>query len=549
VADAVRFDAAAHAAHGLVPSRVVRPIPGGPQTVAAVLDRPVAEHPDREALVGRHARYGYAELDALVNRAAHGLARAGVRPFDRVAASLGNHTEIVVAFLACMRLGAIWLGVNRALAPPEKVYVLGDAGASLLLCDPDVAGDVGSRRGDLADLRTVVEAPPGAESPWTELVAAAGSEDRPVVEVDPAAPAAIAYTSGTTGFPKGAVHSQRNMVLPGRLAAAAAGTSADFYAGDRIGVSMPLTTLNLLILGPVLAAQSAKTVVCMDRRDVLGIAGWIRDERIETLSIAPTTVNDLLTHPEVTDGDLASLVRPGVGGGDLPEALRRLYRERFGMECSVSYGLTEAPTLVAISALGERPVPGSSGRAQPHVSVHVLATDGRRLGPGEIGELCVGPASDGPWADVYTPFLGYWNRSDATAAALAGGLLHTGDIGSVDADGNVFVKDRTGDVVVRGGTNVYPAEVERVLHDDDRVAACAVVGRPDERLGERVVAFVQRVQVEGRPLVSEAELRERCLAQLARSKVPEEWIFVDELPRTPTGKIRKPELRARLETS
>jgi acyl-CoA synthetase (AMP-forming)/AMP-acid ligase II len=532
-----------------------RPIPDGPQTVAGVLDAAVAAHPDREAVVSRHARLSYEDLAAEVHRAAHALTRAGVRPYDRVGASLGNHAEIVVAFFACMRLGAIWVGVHRALAPPEKAYVLGDAGVSLLVCDPDVAADLAALRRGLPDLRRVVEAPPGvADSPWRALLADAPSQDPPAVPLDPAAPAGIAYTSGTTGFPKGAVHSQRNLVLPGRVAAAAAtasgpaaDTGVDFYAGRRVGVSMPMTILNLLVLGPVLAAQAGKTVVCMDRTDVLGIAGWIRAERVETMSLAPATIHDLLTNPGVHDDDLASLVRPGAGGADCPEAFRDQFRQRFGTEVTASYGLTEAPTVVTASAPDDRRPPGSSGRAQPHLAIHVVDDDGRPVAAGQPGEICVGPATDGPWADVYTPFLGYWNRPEATAAALAGGVLHTGDIGLLDEDGNLFVKDRKGDVILRGGANVYPAEIERVLHDDDRVVACAVVGRPDERLGERVVAFVQPVTVDGGPAVSAEDLVARCRANLARYKVPEEWIFVEGFPRTPMNKIRKSELRKALE--
>jgi long-chain acyl-CoA synthetase len=209
----------------------------------------------------------------------------------------------------------------------------------------------------------------------------------------------------------------------------------------------------------------------------------------------------------------------------------------------VGYGLTEAPTAVTMTDPASAPVAGSAGRALPHVRIVILDDHGREAAPGEVGEICVGPTLDGPWAGVYTTMLGYWNRPEASAAALQGGLLHTGDLGFLDADGELFVQDRRHDLVIRGGANVYPAEVERVLHDDPRVAACAVVGRPDERLGERVVAFVELAPG---AVLDEDELRIHCTERLARYKVPEEFVFVDAFSRNAMGKIKKVELRARV---
>jgi acyl-CoA synthetase (AMP-forming)/AMP-acid ligase II len=301
--------------------------------------------------------------------------------------------------------------------------------------------------------------------------------------------------------------------------------------------------VNLIALGPLLAWQVGATCVAIDRVDAPGLAGWIRDEHVTTISTVPTIMHDLLTHPDVGAGDLASLRLPGVGGADCPESFRDLYRRRFGAEVTVGYGLTEAPTAVTMTVPEVPAVPGSAGRALPHVRVVILDEAGAEVPPGEVGEICIGPALDGPFAGVYTPMLGYWNRPAETAEALRGGLLHTGDLGLVDEDGEVFVKDRRHDLVIRGGSNVYPAEVERVLHDDPSVAACAVVGQPDDRLGERVVAFVQPAQ--GATIDVEA-LRAHCLANLARYKVPEEFHVVDAFERNAMGKIVKAGLRARV---
>jgi acyl-CoA synthetase (AMP-forming)/AMP-acid ligase II len=185
------------------------------------------------------------------------------------------------------------------------------------------------------------------------------------------------------------------------------------------------------------------------------------------------------------------------------------------------------------------------------VRVFTVDDDGRDLGPGEVGELCVGPARDGAWAGVYTTMLGYWNQPEASTEALRGGVLHTGDIGWVDDQGEVFVADRRHDLIIRGGANVYPAEVERVLHEDPRVAACAVIGKPDDVLGERVVAFVEltadAISSIGRPGDVAEELRAHCASNLAKYKVPEEVIVLGDhqsFERTPMGKIKKSTLRS-----
>jgi len=524
---------------------VSRPrIPGdAPQTVADVLAGPLARCPERTALVGRHARYTYSQLDAAVELAATALRDLGVGMGDRVAASIGNHPDIVIAFLATMRLGAIWVGIARPLAAAEKAFMLRDCEAALFLGDRAMAAQIETVRSELPALRHLLVAEPGDEQcEWAKALAAArGQAPPPRVEIDPFAPASIAYTSGTTGFPKGAVHSQHNLLLPGAVAAA-----TDAYPRGQVqGVLLPLTVLNLMVLVPLLAFQIDGCCVCMDRVDALGVAEWVRTERVGHFAAVPAIYHDLLTHAEVRSEDLGSLARPEVGGAECPPAFLRLYRERFGADVSIGYGMTEAPTAVTRS-LGDRPPePGLIGRALPQLSILVLDEEEREVADGEIGEICVAPAPDGPFAGVYTPMLGYWNKPEETAKALRSGVLHTGDMGMRDPNnGQLYIRGRRGDLILRGGANVYPAEIERVLHGDPRVAACAVLGVPDERLGERVIAAVQLA--DGAGAVSEDELRERCAANLARYKVPERFHFVDRVPRNSMGKIVKRELRAAL---
>jgi acyl-CoA synthetase (AMP-forming)/AMP-acid ligase II len=530
------------AAHGLVAPMSPPRRPAGPGSVAGLLADLVRDEPDKVILVGRGGRLSARELDEAAGRMAGVLRSLGVGPGTRVAASMPNDIHIVVAFLGAMRVGAIWLGINRPLAPPEKAYMLADSQAAVFIGDVAMAGQVREHASALPELaRVVVCEPDSPDDELADLLAAADPATPPAI-VDPLGPAAIAYTSGTTGFPKGAVHSQHNLLLPGAVAAHRAAT-APAVANPVLGVPLPLTILNLMVLGPLSAYQTGTPMVAMDRVDGLGMAEWIHREKITNFAAVPAMVHDLLTHPEVSDEMLSSIAAIGVGGADMPDAFRRLYEERFGRRVGTGYGLTEAPTSVTGEDVTKPPVPGTCGAALPQVKVHILDDDGNELAIGEVGEVCVGPSTDGEFADVYRPMLGYWNKSAETERALRGGLLHTGDIGCLDADGNLFIKDRKNDLIIRGGANVYPAEVERVIHDVDGVAACAVIGVPDERLGEIVVAFVEPMP--GRS-IDPAAVTAHCAANLARYKVPEAVHVVGAFERTPMGKIKKTVLRDRV---
>jgi acyl-CoA synthetase (AMP-forming)/AMP-acid ligase II len=525
-----------YAAAGLAPPALRPEIPGRPQSVALVLDPVLARDPERAALVGRHGRLSYRELDRAANRAAAALRAQGIGPGDRVAACLPNDVDIVVAFLAAMRAGAIWVGVNRVLAPPEKAYILEDCGAALLLAAPDVARELAPWRARLPAMRALVQVDPSdPQSQWRALCAQQPGELRPAVEIDPWGPAAIAYTSGTTGQPKGAVHSQHNILLPGAVSAA----QRVYPEHVPQGAILPLTILNAVVLGPVQAWQNGSACVAMDRIDAQGVAEWIEKERIGSFAAVPTVIHDLLTHPGVRPEQLVSFTQPMVGGATCPEEFRALYRARFGHDVSIGYGMTEAPTAVARADGNPVEQPGLCGRALPQIEITIRDASGRVLPPGEEGEICVGPARAGEWAGAYTPMLGYWRRPDATAKALRDGIYSTGDIGVLEPDGTLYIRGRRNELILRGGANVYPAEVERVLAQHPTVSECAVFGIPDRRLGERVAAVV--VLAAGAQTSAEA-LQAHCAAQLARYKVPERIAFAATLPRNAMAKVIKREL-------
>lgn len=541
----IEWTAETYREYGLEPSVDPVPVPWGTTDVATVLDPAVAAHPDKEALVGRYARYTFREYDQAINAAAAYLASLGVEPGDRVAASAPNHTEIVIAFFAAMRLGAIWVGINRKLARGEKRFLLANSEARILLADDEVLAEL-AEFPELAALDAAVSIDATNEqSAWRQGLARFAGSLRPDVRIDPWAPAAIAYTSGTTGFPKGVVHSQHNMLLVPAVPQSMA--DPDQLANFRYGTSTPLTILNLMILGPIAAARAGATHVCMDRVDPVGVAEWIGAEQISVTSCAPTTVYDMLTRPEIRQEDLRSLVRLAVGGATVPEKLPALYHERFGCLPRIGYGLTEAPTGVAASAEDLDPAApprpqGEIGVAGPQFELEILDEDGNVLAPDVSGEICFRAISTGPFAGLYRPALGYWRNAEATAKLLKGGWLHTGDIGFKDEAGSLHIQDRRTDVIQRGGANIYPAEVERVLRLDRRVADCAVLGKPDTRLGQVVVAFIQPTLVARSDDTLQAALEELCRENLARYKHPVEWHFLDDLPRNPAGKVVKPRL-------
>lgn len=489
--------------------------PPGPaplRPIARVLDAPLRAEPDATAVEAASGSLTYAQLDERADRAAGALWSLGVRPGDRVAACLPNDLGIVVAFHGTQRIGAVWAGIGEALSAPEQRHLVDLVTPTVVLAGP----------------RWLLDTPETVDAErWAALTESAQAP--PAVELDIDAPAGIAFTSGTSGKPKAVVHSQRNLLLPGAALVATRGYGPELRKGD----SFPFTILNLMVLSTLLTAQAGGCAVVMNRRDLEGVAEWIARHRVTVWNGAPAQLYDLARRPEL---DLSSLREVWSGGSDTPDTIRKAFAAAHGISPRVTYGLTETPTVVSIDKPGSQWSPGSSGLVMPQFDVAAYDDDGRRLPPGGLGELKVAPATAGPWAGLWTPMLGYWE--DGRVRPPEPGPTPTGDIGTVDAEGMLSVLDRKKMVIIRGGANVYPLEVERVIgaHPDvNKVAVCPV---PDERLGQKVAAIVESIS----PTVDFAELAALCKRDLAGYKVPEIWVRVDALPTNAMGKVERTKL-------
>lgn len=525
---------------GLLRGLDPKPIPYGLPTIAALIDDLSGDAP---ALVDAGAMLTYGELAYSVRAASAALQAIGLQQGDRIAASCTNHNALIIAFLASQRLGLIWVGVNRVLATPEKCMQLVDCGARMLLADAQTAEEVAAERHRLPALERIFTTGVDPDAGWPAMIAAHRGKDAERPPIDRLAPAAISYTSGTTGLPKGAVHTQHS-IMTFVNAGVYSGRGGVWELGLRRSVSIALTILNGMTNGPLAALASGGCFVSMDRTDAAGIAEWIERAGIEVLCCTPPTVRDILTKPELQDRCITSLRFVMAGGAAGAAELRALFKARIGSEMIDEYGLTEAPSGVAGSRFDALPPKGTVGWLYPHIEVAALDGHAHPLPEGAVGEIGIRAQQAGAWAGVFTGMIGYWHKPAETEATLRRGWLCTGDLGLVDANGQLSIVGRIKELIIRGGANIYPGEIERVLRAIDEVEDAVVMGMPDQRLGEIVCGFVKLRA----PANAEDGLADRlaiaCERELARFKVPERWFVVDDIPRNAMNKPNRALLMA-----
>jgi long-chain acyl-CoA synthetase len=505
--------------------------------LAAWVERHGRRRPGAPALAdGERVHASWAELGARVAGAAGGLRRRlGLAPGDRVAVVMHNRPEYLEALFAIWQAGLVAVPVNARLHRDEIGYIVDDSGASVVVTDADHADDVESLVGAVPALSAVVVAPGDR---WHGLVSSS-----PSAMVDRRAddPAWLFYTSGTTGRPKGAVLTHRNLLM----------MSLSYFADidpiephHSVLHAAPISHGSGLYGLPHVAKGAVSVVPASGTVDGGEIAALVSHWPGLSFFAAPTMVKRLAGDPAFAAADLSSLKTIIYGGApmylaDLDDALGV-----FGPRLAQIYGQGETPmTITALSKAdhADRDHPRwrdrmqSVGLPRTDVEVRVVDDDDRELPVGEIGEVVVR-------GEVV--MAGYWERPEATAEALRGGWLHTGDVGSFDDEGYLTLRDRSKDLIISGGMNIYPREVEEALLRHPGVAATAVVGRPDPEWGESVVAFVVGVDGEARP--TDEDLDRLCLDHIARYKRPKEYRFVDALPTNNYGKVVKRELRDQL---
>ena len=511
------------------------------ETIGDNLRRTARRVPQRDALVSceQGLRWTYAEFDAAVDRLATGLLARGVRKGDRVGLWSPNRWEWVLTQYATARIGAVLVNVNPAYRTHELAYALRQSGTSLLFAarsfkTSDYAAMVAQVRGELSGLREVVFF--DDDPAWEELIATPA--DAEAVAARAAAlsfddPIDIQYTSGTTGAPKGATLSHHNLLNNGFFV----GELIDYSEQDRICLPVPFYHCFGMVMGNLAAtSHGACMVIPAAGFDPAATLRAVAQERCTSLYGVPTMFIAELADPSFADHDLSSLRTGIMAGSPCPiEVMKQVIEKMHMREVSICYGMTETSP-VSTQTRTDDPLElrvGSVGRVGPHVEVKVVDPEtGLVVERGRTGELCT---------RGYSVMLGYWGEPEKTAEAIdAAGWMHTGDLATMDDGGYVAIVGRIKDMVIRGGENVYPRELEELLHLHEDVLDVQVVGIPDEKYGEELCAWI-RLR-EGAELETE-QVRAFCRERVAHYKVPRYVLFVDEFPMTVTGKVQKYKMR------
>ncbi|MBC6447205.1 AMP-binding protein [Actinokineospora xionganensis] len=505
-------------------------------TIGGNFDRTVAAHPDREALVDRasNRRWTYGELAEEIDSVAKGLVAMGVGKGDRVGIWAPNCAEWVFIQYATAKLGAILVNINPAYRVHELKYVLNQAGVRTLVAAPsfktsDYAAMIEEVRPECAGLTDVVLI--GRDS-WDALVSHGG--DLPEIALSADDPINIQYTSGTTGFPKGATLSHHNILNNGYFV----GELCGYTEQDRICVPVPFYHCFGMVMGNLAAtSHGACIVIPAPAFDPKATLAAVAEEKCTSLYGVPTMFIAILAEPGVDEADLSALRTGIMAGSPCPVEVMKQVVERLGMaEVTICYGMTETSpvsTQTRADDSVDRRV-STVGRVHPHLEVKIVDPEtGRTVPRGEPGEFCT---------RGYSVMLGYWDQPEKTAEAIdSARWMHTGDLAVMDDEGYLNITGRIKDMVIRGGENIYPREIEEFLYTHPDVLDAQVIGVPDERYGEELMAWI-RMKEGAEPLTAES-VREFCAGKLAHYKVPRYVHVVEEFPMTVTGKIRKVEMR------
>ena len=498
--------------------------------LAVILSESAHSFPDRPAAISAQGQLTYAQLDAASDRVAASLAADGIRPGDRVALQLPNIPQFLMSYFGILKAGAVAVPLNVMLKAPEVAYHLGDSGARLLITWEGILGEAvkGAQAAGLDQIYAVGHAnDQDGAVPFERLLAVEAPRYEMAMR-SPADTAVIIYTSGTTGRPKGAelthVQLYMNADIPGRLF----GIKPD----DIAIAALPLFHVFGLSSVLNLCVRFGCTMSLIPRFTAAAVLEAIQRDRATIFDGVPTMFADLLSHPDLDSYDLSSLRVAISGGASIPAPLLDAFEERFGLVILEGYGLTETASTTTFNVSVEERRVYSVGKPIWGTQTQVWDDEGRPLPPGpeNVGEVVT--------RGLHV-MKGYWHDPEATAAVFSGDWLRTGDLGYFDKDGFLFIVSRKKEVIIRGGYNVYPSEIENVLHAHPAVAEAAVVGVPDERLGQEVMAVII---AHSTVTLVEADLQSYLRERLAAYKIPRIFEFWSELPKNTLGKILKDEL-------
>ena len=513
-------------------------------TIGQAFDCTVAQYPDGEALVVRHQRlrYTWRQLAETIDLHARAFLALGMQTGDRLGIWAPNCAEWLICQVASAKLGVILVNINPAYRSSELAYVLEQSGCQWLVCagafkTSDYHAMLQALNPDLRGLISLDPSPPPGFMPWSQLAALGAGVPPEQLHTRQASlhfdhAVNIQYTSGTTGFPKSATLSHHNILNNGYMV----GESLGLTAQDRLVVPVPLYHCFAMVMGNLGCITHGTTLIYPnDGFDPLLTLSAIAEERATGLYGVPTMFIALLDHPRRGEFDLSSLRTGIMAGATCPiEVMRRVISEMHMGEVQIAYGMTEtSPVSLQTGADDdlERRVT-TVGRTQPQLENKLIDTDGNTVARGEIGELCT---------RGYSVMIGYWNNPEGTRAAIDDARwMHTGDLATMDEHGYVRIVGRNKDMIIRGGENVYPRELEEFFFTHPAVADVQIIGIPDARYGEEIVAWIK---LHPGHVATALELQGWCKDRIAHFKTPRYFKFVDEFPMTVTGKIQKFRMR------
>ena len=498
------------------------------------------EFSDRDYLVYHDEVLTYGETHAQTASVARWLFEQGVQPGDRIAIAMRNYPEWMIIYWACCSVGITVVGMNAWWTAEEMEYALADSKPKVLFLDQERLARV-RERPSMASTMTLVgvrlESDEKDVTPWRDVIARQAG--LPEIGIDPESDACIFYTSGTTGFPKGAQLTHRGCVSTALAVMEATGEAPPDPPPVPVTlINTPLFHVTANNCAAYAVTAAGGKMVLMYKWDAGEALRLIEKHKIMTVSGVPVMARELINHPDFDKTDTSSLLALGGGGAQVPPDLVLKIEEKVATaRPNTGYGMTETCGIItSVAADFYVDKPDTAGPAMPVYEAKCVDPDGNEVPTGERGEL---------WVRGASVIKGYINRPEATAETITdGGWLHTGDIARMDQHGFIFIVDRKKDMVLRGGENIYCAEVEATLYRHEAIAECSVFGVADERLGEEVGAAI--VTKPGQS-VTEDEVREHCAAIMAKHKVPRYiWILKEPLPRNASGKFLKRELKERL---